>query len=129
MIIRKLNKFILLFSITLASAALGHGDGEESRIAIEPSINTSTQAGLITYQFEPVDTKLRTVVGPDDLNILHEKPIHIFIFDTSLQNTNMGNDSHLMIHVTFPAKGEYRLWIQFQDRGELKTVPLSLKID
>jgi hypothetical protein len=256
MLIRKLNKFILLFTMTLTSAAFGHGDGEESRIAIEPNINKSAQAGLISYQFELVDTKTRTVIGPNDLNIVHEKPTHIFIFDTSLQeyhhlhpefkngvwestlklerngkyqvfvqgelkadgeeftsptnfsivggqnahplppllgHTSSGtdgasivtltgrakagkmamltlhfsrtdgqkpiienflgakahvvatpsdadtllhvhpmegdSDNQLMIHVTFPAKGEYRLWIQFQDRGELKTVPLSAKID
>jgi hypothetical protein len=35
----------------------------------------------------------------------------------------------MMFHVTFPEKREYRLWIQFLDDGELKTVPLAIKID
>lgn len=256
MFIRKLNAFILLIIMTLVSAAFGHEDEGDSRIAIEPNIITSTHAGIITYQFELVDTKLRTVVGPADLNIVHERQIHVFIFDTALQDYHhlhpefrngvwestlnldkngkyqvfvqgelkadteeftslstftvingqtsnplpprlgsilkgtdgaatvaltgtakagkmamlylnfsrndgqaplienfLGARAHvvatpsdadsllhvhpmdsntvnqLMIHVTFPAKGEYRLWIQFQDRGELKTIPLSLKID
>ena len=33
-----------------------------------------------------------------------------------------------MLHATFPAAGDYRLWIQLMDRGELKTVPLSVTV-
>ena len=251
-----INKLILFLSITFASIAFGHGDETEARVAIEPNIITTTKSGDIDYQFELVDTKLRTVLTPQDLSIVHERPLHVFIFDTSLQEfyhlhpefdnnvwksslilrrngnyrvfvqgelksdgeeftsmTSFGiidglpalplppvlghvpsghdgasiveitgkarpgkmamlylnfsrsdakvpkiddylgakahivatpsdsdsilhvhpmdgeNDTQMMIHVTFPAKGEYRLWVQFIDHGELKTVPLSLKID
>lgn len=33
-----------------------------------------------------------------------------------------------MLHATFPATGEYRLWIQFNDNNELKTIPLSVVV-
>lgn len=33
-----------------------------------------------------------------------------------------------MIHATFPAAGEYRLWVQFIDGGSLKTIPLSVEV-
>ncbi len=33
-----------------------------------------------------------------------------------------------MIHATFPKAGEYRLWIQFIDGGNLRTIPLSVKV-
>ena len=33
-----------------------------------------------------------------------------------------------MLHATFPTAGEYRLWIQFIDDGNLKTIPLSVKV-
>ena len=33
-----------------------------------------------------------------------------------------------MIHATFPAAGEYRLWVQFIDGGILKTIPLSVEV-
>ncbi len=33
-----------------------------------------------------------------------------------------------MLHVTFPEPGIYRLWIQFNDGGELKTIPLALEV-
>jgi len=33
-----------------------------------------------------------------------------------------------MLHVTFPNIGFYRIWIQFVDREELKTIPLSVQV-
>lgn len=33
-----------------------------------------------------------------------------------------------MLHVTFPKAGFYRLWAQFIDGGELKTIPLSVQV-
>lgn len=33
-----------------------------------------------------------------------------------------------MLHATFPTAGDYRLWIQLIDGGELKTVPLSVSV-
>lgn len=33
-----------------------------------------------------------------------------------------------MIHVTFPTEGDYRLWVQLVDRGELKTIPLAVSV-
>lgn len=33
-----------------------------------------------------------------------------------------------MLHATFPTAGDYRLWIQLMDRGELKTIPLSVTV-
>lgn len=40
-----------------------------------------------------------------------------------------GNQPNMgMLHSTFPIAGEYRLWIQFIDDGELKTIPLSVVV-
>lgn len=40
-----------------------------------------------------------------------------------------GDDANSgMLHATFPAAGEYRLWIQFNDNNELKTIPLSVVV-
>lgn len=33
-----------------------------------------------------------------------------------------------MIHAMFPTAGEYRLWVQFIDDGNLKTIPLSVEV-
>lgn len=36
--------------------------------------------------------------------------------------------NELMIHTTFPAKGDYRIWVQFIDGGQLKVVPLAVQV-
>jgi hypothetical protein len=33
-----------------------------------------------------------------------------------------------MLHATFPKAGSYRLWVQFNDDGVLKTIPLSVLV-
>ncbi len=33
-----------------------------------------------------------------------------------------------MIHATFPTEGDYRVWVQLIDRGELKLLPLSVTV-
>lgn len=33
-----------------------------------------------------------------------------------------------MIHATFPAEGAYRIWVQFIEHDELKTIPLSVTV-
>lgn len=45
--------------------------------------------------------------------------IHVHPMSGNTPNTGM-------IHATFPKEGEYRLWVQFNDRDELKTIPLSV---
>ena len=38
------------------------------------------------------------------------------------------NPNEGMIHATFPEAGNYRLWIQFIDGGNLKVIPLSVQV-
>lgn len=45
--------------------------------------------------------------------------IHVHPMEGSEPNTGM-------LHATFPKEGEYRLWVQFIEHDELKTIPLSL---
>jgi hypothetical protein len=33
-----------------------------------------------------------------------------------------------ILHSTFPVQGEYRLWVQFNDQDELRTIPLSVVV-
>lgn len=37
-------------------------------------------------------------------------------------------DNTGMLHATFKEPGDYRLWIQFIDGGELKVIPLSIRV-
>lgn len=47
--------------------------------------------------------------------------IHVHPMDGSEPNSGM-------LHATFPKEGEYRLWVQFIEHDELKTIPLSVVV-
>ncbi len=47
--------------------------------------------------------------------------IHVHPMDGNQPNEGM-------LHVTFPTAGMHRLWIQFIDGGNLKTIPLVVKV-
>ena len=40
---------------------------------------------------------------------------------------NGGQKNEGMLHATFPTAGLYRIWIQFLDNGDLKTVALVVE--
>ena len=53
-------------------------------------------------------------VSPDGDELTHVHPM-----EGSTANTGV-------FHATFPTEGDYRIWVQFNDKGELKTIPLSV---
>jgi hypothetical protein len=56
------------------------------------------------------------IVPKDGTAIIHAHPM------------STGKPNEGMIHVTFPKEGEYRIWIQYLDAGNLRIVPLSTKV-
>lgn len=69
-------------------------------------------------QIEPYLGAFAHIVAvPDDADSL----IHVHPMNDD--NPNQG-----MIHATFPRAGDYRIWIQFIDGGNLKVIPLSVKV-
>lgn len=50
-----------------------------------------------------------------------DKLIHVHPMEGKAPNTGM-------LHATFPTDGDYRIWIQLIDKGELKTIPLSVSV-
>lgn len=55
-------------------------------------------------------------VSPDGASLIHVHPM-------KGRAANTG-----MLHATFPKPGDYRVWVQFIDKGELKTIPLSVSV-
>ncbi len=55
-------------------------------------------------------------VSPDGDELIHVHPM-------AGSGPNTG-----MIHATFPTEGDYRLWVQFIEHDELKTIPLSVVV-
>jgi hypothetical protein len=50
-----------------------------------------------------------------------DKLIHVHPMDTD-------TPTKLMVHTTFPKPGDYRVWIQFDDGGELKTATMAVNV-
>ena len=82
---------------------------------VMPILTFSRLDGTPTALGTFLGEKAHIVAVPDDGDSL----IHVHGMD-------MANPNQLMIHVKFPAKGSYRLWVQFVDDDVLKTVPLSV---
>lgn len=55
-------------------------------------------------------------VSPDGDELIHVHPM-------AGNKPNTG-----MIHATFPTEGDYRVWVQLIDRGDLKIIPLSVTV-
>ncbi len=55
-------------------------------------------------------------VSPDGDELTHVHPMA-----GSTPNTGM-------FHATFPTEGDYRIWVQFNDMGQLKTIPISVVV-
>jgi hypothetical protein len=55
-------------------------------------------------------------VSPDGDELIHVHPM-------AGVKPNTG-----MIHAAFPTEGDYRIWVQLLDHGELKTIPISISV-
>lgn len=42
--------------------------------------------------------------------------------------TDHGAEGQLMLHMMFPAKGMYKIWVQFLDHEVLRTIPITVEV-
>lgn len=100
-----------------SQASFGHG-GEEGLIALEPDV-TSMSAGTAPYKFQLINTETNQLIGDQNLNISHEKKLHLIIYDPSLkefQHVHPEFDGKMWsADVQFAFNGNYWVWAQ----GEL----------
>ena len=114
----KVKMFLAAAILTIWSqASFGHG-GEEALIVLEPDVTTMA-AGAAIYKFQLINTKTNQLIGDQDLNISHEKKIHLIIYDSSLgefQHVHPAFDGKTWsADVQFAVNGDYWVWAQ----GEL----------
>lgn len=107
-----------LSAIALWSQTTWAHGGEESRIALEPDV-MSMSAGSVKYKFQLFDTETNKLLGDQDLNVAHEKKLHLIIYDPSLQefqHIHPEFDGTMWVADTqFSVDGKYWIWAQ----GEL----------
>lgn len=126
--------FAFLIGIVIATPIhLFAHDGEEARVEFELNNEGSLQAGPVTLNFQLLDMKLREAITDQSLEVVHEKLIHMFIFDPALKafyhvhpkfdgnqwsvSKDIDDKSDLNIKVS----GSYWLWVQ----GTLKKTPTA----
>ncbi|MBC7467274.1 MAG: hypothetical protein H7256_14885 [Bdellovibrio sp.] len=109
--------FAIIIYLT-ASLSIAH-DADESRVSIEAELQSSYNAGAISYMFQLFDDKSQKTIAEADLLETHTKILHLIVYDPSRNEFNH-------VHPTFAGKmwfanlnlttnGNYFVWVQ----GEL----------
>lgn len=104
---------------TLALPAISTAHESENRVEIEMETPTNLGPGKAVVEFQLVDTKESRVLTPSDLNVTHEKKLHLFTYDSALkefQHVHPEFDGKVWtVEVSYQVSGDYFLWTQ----GEL----------
>lgn len=119
-----LRVMVIGLSILFVTPVFAHG-GEDGPMALE--LETSgLSAGANVLKFQIVDTVNNRLVSADDLLVVHEKKLHLFIYDYGLAQFRHlhpepvagSSASQWQVAVDLPVSGDYRVWIQGQVKGE-----------
>lgn len=105
---------------------LRKGTDAQTTVELSPSKITAGKMAMISFKVTREDGQTpvmkpylgafaHVIATPEDGDEL----LHVHPMENSVPNTGM-------LHATFPRAGGYRIWIQFIEHDELKTVPLSV---
>lgn len=123
---------ILITGLLASTLAFAHGD--EPRVAIELENSVVLQAGQQELHFQLVDTKLNQIITDQELNISHEKKLHVLIYDQSLNEfTHVHPDfinGEWRTTTQLSVNGKYFVWAQGEitSDGEEFSAPSNIEI-
>lgn len=118
-----------------AQVAHAHGDNE-GPVSLELS-SSSIKAGKSTIKLQLVENEKNKLVGDSDLNITHERKLHLFIFDPSLKEFQhvhptftASADKQWTVDVELSVNGKYWVWAQGElaEKGEEFTANSRIKV-
>ncbi len=93
-------------------------DNNEEAVELVP-IATSLSAGEVDYTFDLISTETGLAISDADLNVSHEKKLHLLSYDPALkefQHVHPEFDgAHWVVAMNFSVDGKYWVWVQ----GEL----------
>ena len=104
------------------------GVDQNTKVELDSSVIKAGKMTMLNYTVSRTDG-LETVITPYLGAFAHvistpsdgDELMHVHPMQGNKPNTGM-------LHATFASEGDYRIWIQLIDRGELKTVPLSVTV-
>ncbi len=105
-----------LFALVSVYAPSAQAHGEESRVAIEREESADPQAGTVTFEFQLIDFKTKTVLGEPDLAVSHTKKLHAFFFDPALKEFRHEHPAYVnskwRVTTNLSVSGNYWFWVQ-----------------
>jgi len=103
-----------LLLMTLFSTSLLANE-EAQTVGFEPQI-FSNQAGHVTYEFQLIDLKKKTLIKDSDLTIENEKILHFIAYDSALQEFQhlhpIYTGKNWLIEFDMKKDGDYWIWAQ-----------------
>ncbi len=104
---------IALLTSVLSQTTWAHDTG---RVGIESDVTGPVQAGHVVIKIQMADMERRLPVTDRDIEVVHEKKLHAFIFDQALSEFHhvhpvFAGDSWT-VEAELPVTGHYSLWVQ-----------------
>ena len=104
-----------LMSLVLAAPVTAFAHGDEGRVAMEIDA-APVKAGSFEIEFELVDLKEKKVIKEENLNVVHEKKLHAFIFDPALKEFRHEHPEFIngkwLLRTDLQKNGNYFFWVQ-----------------
>ncbi len=120
---------LLIFLSTFNNEVFAH---EGARVEVELEGSSVLQAGDIAIDFQLIDEKNKTVLKDQDLSVVHEKILHVFIFDAALKEFRHEhpefNNSKWQLSTHLPVNGTYWIWMQGKIASDGKEFSAEAKI-
>ena len=106
-----------VLSFWSSTSAYAHGD--ESRVSLEIDADSPVRSGDVVFSIQLIDSKKKSLISDRELSIVHEKKLHLFIFDAALQEFRHEHPEYQgsawQVKTSLPVDGHYWVWAQ----GEL----------
>lgn len=110
------RRFTIAWILFLLSPVLTSAHEGETRVALEPEVISPISAGEVEFRFQLVDTKVSQLVGDSDVDVSHEKKLHMLVYDSSLQEFQHVHPEFdgdfWKVNLSFLKSGDYWIWAQ-----------------
>lgn len=110
-----MKKFLAICSLVLAQPLWA--DGSSGSVHLMSEL-TSVEAGTVTYSFELMNESTGEAISDTDLNVSHEKKLHLLSYDPALKEFQhvhpQFNGTNWTVTLNYTVNGQYWIWAQGQ---------------